>query len=238
MYSGNREIPRFGIIREKRPGPSRRHAVGASGADVTFPLTALLFLFIGFSIRVRDLYPMIFQPGLQEVQTTMFDYATYLKQLHEGNSEINPFLGFMGIRYESIKEGYARFRMTIRPEYLQGAGLVQGGVMVAMADESIAHAIMPLLKENEGLTTVELKSNFLAPVKEGDLIAEATVFKKGKSIIIGDCLIKNDQDRPVLRCTATFLIVTEKEKPARKTKEQPIVAPETKKEDNRQTQLF
>ncbi|HOO40044.1 MAG TPA: PaaI family thioesterase [Syntrophales bacterium] len=168
----------------------------------------------------------------------MFDYATYLKQLHEGNSEINPFLGFMGIRYESIKEGYARFRMTIRPEYLQGAGLVQGGVMVAMADESIAHAIMPLLKENEGLTTVELKSNFLAPVKEGDLIAEATVFKKGKSIIIGDCLIKNDQDRPVLRCTATFLIVTEKEKPARKTKEQPIVAPETKKEDNRQTQLF
>jgi len=64
------------------------------------------------------------------------------------------------------------------------------------------------------------------------------VFKKGKSIIIGDCLIKDDQDRPVLRCTATFLIVTEKEKSARKPKEQPAVLPETKKEDARQAHLF
>ena len=168
----------------------------------------------------------------------MFDYATYLKRLHEGDSEINPFLGFMGIRYETIRDGYARFRMTIRPEYLQGAGLVQGGIMVAMADESIAHAVMPLLKENEGLTTVELKSNFLAPVREGELLSEATVFKKGKSIIIGDCLIKDDRDRPVLRCTATFLIVTEKEKLVRKPKEQAAVLPDTKKEDARQTHLF
>jgi uncharacterized protein (TIGR00369 family) len=168
----------------------------------------------------------------------MFDYTIYLKRLQEGDPGINPFLAFMGIRREEIKEGYARFRMAIRPEYLQGAGLVQGGVMVALADETIAHAIMSLLKETEGLTTVELKSNFLAPVKEGDLIAEATVFQKGKSIIIGDCLIKDDQNRAVLRCTATFLIVTEKAKPNRKHEEPPAVDPTSKKETDRQAHLF
>jgi uncharacterized protein (TIGR00369 family) len=168
----------------------------------------------------------------------MFDYATYLKQLRDGDPGINPFLTFMGIRQEEIKEGYARFRMALRPEYLQGAGLVQGGVLVALADETIAHAIMSLLKGNEGLTTVELKSNFLAPVKKGVLTAEATVFKKGKFIIIGDCLLKDNQDRVVLRCTATFLIFTEKAKPARKQADPPPVALAPKKEDDRQTHLF
>jgi uncharacterized protein (TIGR00369 family) len=168
----------------------------------------------------------------------MFDYATYLRRLQEGDPGINPFLAFMGIRQEEIKEGYARFRMAIRPKYLQGAGLVQGGIMVALADETIAHAIMSLLKENEGLTTVELKSNFLAPVKDGDLIAEATVFQKGKSIIIGDCLIKDNQGRAVLRCTATFLIVTEKAKPSRKHEEPATTDPPSKKENDRQANLF
>ena len=168
----------------------------------------------------------------------MFDYAIYLKRLQEGDTGINPFLAFLGIRQEEIRKGCARFRMAVKPEYLQGAGLVQGGLMVALADETIAHAIMSVLKETEGLTTVELKSNFLAPVKEGELIAEATVFKKGKSIIIGDCLIRDDQNRPVLRCTATFLIVKEKEKPPRKQAEPPPVEPAPKKDDDRQANLF
>ena len=161
----------------------------------------------------------------------MFDYATYLTRLQNGDTTINPFHAFLNIRQEEIKEGVARFRMAVKPEYLQGAGLVQGGLMVALADETIAHAIMTMLKENEGLTTVELKSNFLAAVQEGDLIAEASVFKKGKSIIIGDCLICDDQERAVLRCTATFLVVTDKAKTGRKHQDPPAVIPTPRKKD-------
>ena len=168
----------------------------------------------------------------------MFDYTTYLKRLQDGDTSINPFLAFLDIRREEIQEGCARFRMAIKPEYLQGAGLVQGGLMIALADETIAHAIMSVLKENEGLTTVELKSNFLNPVKSGELIAEASVFKKGRSIIVGDCLIRDDQERPVLRCTATFLVVTDKPKTGRKQPEPPAVTPFPKREDDRQTNLF
>ncbi|MBN1545368.1 MAG: PaaI family thioesterase [Syntrophaceae bacterium] len=168
----------------------------------------------------------------------MFDYATYLTRLQNGDTTMNPFLAFLDIRQEEIKEGVARFRMTIKPEYLQGAGLVQGGLMVALADETIAHAIMSLLKENEGLTTIELKSNFLAAVQEGELIAEASVFKKGKSIIIGDCLIRDSQDRPVLRCTATFLVVMENPKTGRRHQESPATPPAPRREDERQTNLF
>ena len=121
----------------------------------------------------------------------MPDYPAYLRRMQSGEEGLNPFLSYFGIALEELQEGYARFRMTVRPEYMQGAGFMQGGVIVAMADEAIAHAIMTVLKPDTGITTIELKSNFLAPVREGELIAEAHVFKKGRTLIIGDCLVTN-----------------------------------------------
>jgi uncharacterized protein (TIGR00369 family) len=140
----------------------------------------------------------------------MSDYPAYLRRLQSGEKGLNPFLDFFGIILEEMKEGYARFRMPVRPEYMQGAGFMQGGVIVAMADEAIAHAIMTVLKPGTGLTTIELKSNFLAPVRDGELTAEATVFKRGRTLIIGDCLVMNGDDKEVLRCSATFLAIPDK----------------------------
>jgi uncharacterized protein (TIGR00369 family) len=142
----------------------------------------------------------------------MADYPAYLRRLQTGEEGLNPFLSYFGIALEELQEGYARFRMPIRPEYMQGAGFMQGGVIVAIADEAIAHAIMTVLKPDTGITTIELKSNFLAPVREGDLIAEARVFKKGRILIIGDCLVKNGENREVLRCSATFMAFPDREK--------------------------
>jgi len=137
----------------------------------------------------------------------MPDFAGYLQRIQAGDKGQNPFLGFLDMRLEELGEGRARFRMPIRPEYMQGAGIMQGGLIVALADESIAHAIMTLLKPDEGITTVELKSNFLAAARTGDLVAEAQVFKKGRSLIIGDCLVSDDSGRAIVRCSATFLLL-------------------------------
>ena len=106
-----------------------------------------------------------------------------------------------------LKDGYARFRMPVRPEYLQGAKTMQGGLIVALADEAIAHAMMTQLSPEEGLTTIELKSNFLAGINNGELIADATVFKKGLSLVIGDCLVTDNNGKNICRVSATFLLL-------------------------------
>ncbi|MDI6742250.1 MAG: PaaI family thioesterase [Smithella sp.] len=137
------------------------------------------------------------------------NYDVYLKKLIAGE-RVNPFLDFLGIKLEELKEGYARFRMPVRSEYLQGAKAMQGGLIVAMADEAIAHAIMTRLSPEEGLTTIELKSNFLAGVSDGDLVATATVFKKGRSLVIGDCIVTDHQEKNICRVSATFLLLTKK----------------------------
>jgi acyl-CoA thioesterase len=140
----------------------------------------------------------------------IFNYDLYLKKIQDGEKGLNPYLDYFGITLIDLKDGYARFRMPVRPEYLQGAKKMQGGLIVALADETIAHAMMSQLAPDEGLTTIELKSNFLAGVSSGELIATATVFKKGQSLIIGDCLVTDDQGKNICRVSATFLLLKEK----------------------------
>jgi uncharacterized protein (TIGR00369 family) len=133
-----------------------------------------------------------------------------LEKIKAGRKGLNPFLDFLGITLSDLKDGYAEFRMPVRPEYLQGAKTMQGGLIVALGDEAIAHAMMTQLNPDEGLTTVELKSNFLAGVSEGELIARASVFKKGQSLIIGDCLVVDDKGKNICRVSATFLLLKKK----------------------------
>ena len=131
----------------------------------------------------------------------MSDYSEYLKQLQSGDNSRNRFLQFMGMTLEELKDGYARFSLRITQDFMQGDGVMQGGLIVAMA-----HAIMTVLKPNENIVTVELKNNFIAPAIRGTLSAETTVFRKGRSLVIADCLVTDDNGKAVSRATSTFLI--------------------------------
>jgi len=140
----------------------------------------------------------------------MNNYREYLERIKTGEKGLNPFLDFLDIKLTDLKDGFAEFRMKVRPEYMQGAKIMQGGLVVALGDEAIAHAMMTQLAPDEGLTTVELKSNFLSAVSEGELIARANVFKKGKSLIIGDSLVTDDKGKNICRVSATFLLLKNK----------------------------
>lgn len=134
-------------------------------------------------------------------------YDLYLNNLQKGQKGLNPYLDFFNITLVELSYGRASFKMPVRPEYLQGAKSMQGGLIVALADEAIAHAMMTELNPEEGLTTIELKSNFLSGVADGELLAEASVFKKGRNLIIGDCLVTNGAGKNICRVSATFMLL-------------------------------
>ncbi len=142
---------------------------------------------------------------------TIIHYHDYLKKIQSGQKGLNPYLDYFGITIKDLGDGYACLQMPVCPKYLQGARIMQGGLIVALADEAIAHAMMTQLKPEEDLTTIELKSNFLSSVAEGELMAEAHVFKKGRRLMIGDCLVKNEAGKSICRVSATFLLLIKKE---------------------------
>lgn len=140
----------------------------------------------------------------------IFNYNLYLENIKAGTKGLNPFLDYFNIVLTDLTDRRACFRMSVRPEYLQGAKTMQGGLIVALADEAIAHAMMTQLSPDEGLTTIELKSNFLSGVADGELIAEASVFKKGRNLMIGDCMVTDTNGKNICRVSATFMLLKNK----------------------------
>jgi len=76
-----------------------------------------------------------------------------------------------GVAIEEAREGYARIRMIMRADMLNGHGTAHGGMVFALADTAFAFAC-----NSRNLRTVAAQASivFLDPAREGDvLVAEA-----------------------------------------------------------------
>ena len=76
-----------------------------------------------------------------------------------------------GIEIEEARTGYARIRMTLRADMLNGHGIVHGGMIFSLADTAFAYAC-----NSRNLRTVAAQASivFLDAAREGEvLIAEA-----------------------------------------------------------------
>lgn len=76
----------------------------------------------------------------------------------------------LGMALEEVRPGYARVRMTVRAEMLNGHGTCHGGIIFALADSAFAFAC-----NSRGTVTVAsgCSIEFLAPAGEGDELVAA-----------------------------------------------------------------
>jgi acyl-CoA thioesterase len=116
----------------------------------------------------------------------------------------NPFIKFVGIQVPQLGKGYARFLLPFKPELANTIGLMQGGVIAALADEAVAFALYSLVPEGEMFNTVEMKINFLGAVKDGDVTAEAHIAKRGRTISLGEFEVRQT-DRLVAKGLCTYI---------------------------------
>jgi uncharacterized protein (TIGR00369 family) len=118
-----------------------------------------------------------------------------------------PFARRVGLQVESANEGTARLRLPWSAEHTQEAGVLQGGYLALLADAAVFAAGRTLLKPGEALTTIELKTNFLAPVRGQDVIAEASIVKRGRTIVLGEVNLRVPSGALVGKSLVTYLVV-------------------------------
>jgi acyl-CoA thioesterase len=116
----------------------------------------------------------------------------------------NPFIKFVGIQAPQLGKGYARFVLPFKPDLANSIGLMQGGVIAALADEAVAYALYSLVAAGETFNTVEMKINFLGAVKEGEVTAEAHIAKRGRTISLGEFEVRQ-ADRLVAKGLCTYI---------------------------------
>ena len=72
-----------------------------------------------------------------------------------------------GVEIEEAREGYARIRMTLRPDMLNGHGIAHGGMIFALADTAFAYAC-----NSRNLRSVAAQASivFLDAAREGETL--------------------------------------------------------------------
>jgi acyl-CoA thioesterase len=89
------------------------------------------------------------------------------------------FSQWLGIEILEIREGYAKTKMTVRKEMINGLGIVHGGIAFSIADSTFAFACN---NRNQLSVALDTSINFLKPLKVGDVItAESREVHNGKS---------------------------------------------------------
>ncbi|MGD0828532.1 MAG: PaaI family thioesterase [Desulfobaccales bacterium] len=121
----------------------------------------------------------------------------------------NPFIRFVGIQAPQLGRGYARFLLPFKAELANSIGLLQGGMIAALADETVAFALYSLVPEGEAINTVEMKINFLAAVKEGEVEAVARITKRGRTISLGEVEVRQGE-RLVAKAMCTYIHLAKK----------------------------
>ena len=105
------------------------------------------------------------------------------------------FSQWLGILIIEIKEGYSKIKMTVRPEMINGFGIVHGGIAFSLADSAFAFACN---NRNILSVAVDTSINFLKPVHIDDvLIAEAIELHNGRSTGLYHINITNQRNETV-----------------------------------------
>jgi uncharacterized protein (TIGR00369 family) len=104
----------------------------------------------------------------------------------------SPIHRLLGFELQERDSTGAVLRLPLQHDFLQEEGLVQGGVIAALADATAVQVLLPELAPERSLTSIEFKLNFLRPARlaGGALVARAELVRRGRSIALCKVLVE------------------------------------------------
>lgn len=118
-----------------------------------------------------------------------------------------PCNAMFGFRLRSRTPAQVVVDLPVRADFLQEEGVVQGGILTALADTAAVWLLWPDLPAARAMTGVECSMRFLAPARPGAgaLVATATPLRIGGTIATCESVVTQG-DTVVAKGTFTFLL--------------------------------
>jgi 1,4-dihydroxy-2-naphthoyl-CoA hydrolase len=122
--------------------------------------------------------------------------------------EMLPFADLLGIEFVSASPEKIIAEMTVREDLCTRPAVLHGGAIMAFADTIGATGTILNLPEGAGTTTIESKTNFVAPAPVGArVIGEATPVHRGRRTMIWQTRVSTKEGRLVALVTQTQLVL-------------------------------
>lgn len=103
--------------------------------------------------------------------------------------------------------GWIRVKFTPRPEFLNPAGVVQGGFLIAMLDDTMGPSVLVKSEGQYMTTSIDIHAHFLRPVRLGPVFCEAEVTQMGRSVAYIEGKLFDENGRLCVRCVSSAMIM-------------------------------
>ena len=120
----------------------------------------------------------------------------------------NSFPRLMGVVLDAIGDSRARLSVEVTERLKQPQGVMHGGAIATLIDTAVALAIVGTTETDERFTTVNMSVNYLSPVREGRVAAEARIVRKGRRIIVADCEVSDSDGKLIAKALVTYMLLS------------------------------
>jgi uncharacterized protein (TIGR00369 family) len=131
----------------------------------------------------------------------------YIKRI---NTIVNfcPYFELLSMKLQDVGIGYSVLGIDLAQKHLQPFGMVHGGVFASIIDAAAFWSLYFAIEDqNAGLTTVDLKLNFLAPAASGKLIAKGRQIKMGNTLGYAEAEVTDEKGNILSHGTSTVIIL-------------------------------
>jgi uncharacterized protein (TIGR00369 family) len=123
-----------------------------------------------------------------------------------------PWSYLFGMRLREVEEGRAVFAFPASEWLASPARALYGGALANAMDVALAIAVQTTVPAATAFSALDLKVNYIRPVfPDGrDLVAEARVVHRGRSLCVSSGEIRNADGKVVVLATGSTLILPDR----------------------------
>jgi uncharacterized protein (TIGR00369 family) len=124
------------------------------------------------------------------------------------NEKMMPLAKLLGVEFVSAAPDKVVAKLKVRDDLCTIPAVLHGGAVMAFADSLGGCATVLNLKEGAWTTTIESKTNFLAPAPAGTVVTgECTPVHRGKRTMVWQTRITTAEGKLVALVTQTQMVL-------------------------------
>jgi len=123
----------------------------------------------------------------------------------------NTLIEALGIEITQMENGKVTATMPVDHRTKQPFGLLHGGASVALAETVASLGAYEMVdKETEAVAGLEINANHVRPKTDGIVTAVATILHRGRTTMVWDIKITDEQDRLICVSRCTMAVIKHK----------------------------
>ena len=120
-------------------------------------------------------------------------------------------IGALGITLEEITPERVVCKMPVGPKTIQPLGLLHGGASVALAETAASiGAAVNINPETHFTAGLEINANHIRGKRDGEVTATATPLHKGRTTMVWDIKITDEENKLICVSRCTMAVVAKK----------------------------